>query len=50
MIKFICEKCGKIWYTANTSLDQKCDDCGGFLEDAETFNKRKNINQCSNAN
>ncbi len=43
MIKFICKKCGKVWYTANTSSDQKCDDCGGSLEDTEVFKKNKNI-------
>lgn len=35
MLKFICVKCGKVWYTANTSSNQKCDDCGALLEEAE---------------
>jgi DNA-directed RNA polymerase subunit RPC12/RpoP len=41
MIKYVCVKCGKVWYTANTSSDQKCDDCGGLLEDSEVCEKQK---------
>jgi transcription initiation factor IIE alpha subunit len=49
VIKLICKKCGKAWYTANTSSNQKCDDCGGTLEESEMIKKNKNTNKCSNA-
>lgn len=35
MVKYVCVECGKVWYTANTNSDQKCDDCGGLLKEAE---------------
>ncbi|MGH4119474.1 hypothetical protein [Clostridium sp.] len=31
MIRLVCKKCDHIWYTANTSINQKCDECGGIL-------------------
>lgn len=48
MIKFICKKCGKVWYTANTSPDQKCDECGGLLEksdESDEYKKSQDINK-----
>lgn len=36
MIKLICKQCGAEWYTANTLPNQKCNDCKGELEDAES--------------
>jgi hypothetical protein len=31
MIRLVCEKCDHIWYTSNTSINQKCDECGEIL-------------------
>lgn len=40
MIKLICKSCGETWYTANTSPNQKCSDCGGVLvEDNNMLSK-----------
>lgn len=38
MVKLICKKCGKIWYTSNTKPDQKCSDCNGILVEDTLFN------------
>lgn len=35
VIRLICKECNKIWYTANTQSGQRCDDCGGELEESE---------------
>lgn len=38
MRKLVCKKCGKVWYTASTTNDEKsmkCDDCGGKLEEVK---------------
>ena len=35
MIKLVCDKCAKIWYTSNTSIDQECDDCGARLVEVD---------------
>jgi hypothetical protein len=35
MIKQQCKKCKKVWYTANTDKNQKCDQCKGELEEVK---------------
>lgn len=35
MIKLLCKKCGKVWYTANTQPNQKCNECSGDLVEVE---------------
>jgi hypothetical protein len=40
MIKLICQKCCHIWYTANTSSNQKCNDCGGCLLETELISAK----------
>lgn len=47
MVKYVCVKCGKIWYTANTSSDQKCDDCGGELKEFELYESDTIYKKCS---
>lgn len=40
MVKYVCINCGKVWYTANTSANQKCDDCGALIKEcSESENK-----------
>ncbi|TDT50918.1 hypothetical protein [Fonticella tunisiensis] len=41
MIRLVCLSCGKEWYTANTSKDQRCDDCGGELLEKENEAKKR---------
>lgn len=43
MVKLVCVNCGKTWYTANTSSNQKCDDCGGILKESEKYEAEKLI-------
>lgn len=31
MIKLVCKECCNVWYTSNTSINQKCDECGEIL-------------------
>lgn len=44
MIKLVCKECGKVWYTANTSANQKCDECGGLLDNSKIVVKKVCIN------
>lgn len=37
LTKFICKKCGMIWYTSNTKQDQKCDECGSVLLEYDNY-------------
>lgn len=33
MIKLVCQKCGRVWYTScETAINDKCDACGGILK------------------
>lgn len=48
MVRYVCIKCGKVWYTSNTSPDQKCDDCGGLLKASDIYNGKINNRECSN--
>lgn len=44
MIKLICKKCNKAWYTANTRSNQRCSDCNGLLVEEELdLSKSNNI-------
>lgn len=47
MVKYVCSKCGKVWYTANTSSDQKCDDCGGILKESALYENELIYKKCS---
>lgn len=38
MIKLVCKKCGKIWYTSNTKPNQVCSNCGGLLAEDNLLN------------
>lgn len=50
MIKLICQKCNHIWYTANTTPNQKCGECGGFLKEIEMINSKEIENTSTDVN
>jgi len=39
MVKYVCEQCGRDWYTAVTQAEDagRCQDCGGPLCTAESL-------------
>lgn len=39
MVRYVCKKCGKVWYTSDTRNGQKCDDCGGGLIKEDKLNR-----------
>lgn len=43
MIRLVCQKCGRVWYTScETAINGKCDACGGTLKQEEkTESKRE---------
>ncbi|MGV8984572.1 hypothetical protein [Clostridium sp.] len=41
MIKLVCEKCAHIWYTSDTSINQKCDECGERLIETDFINVKE---------
>jgi predicted nucleic acid-binding Zn-ribbon protein len=43
--RFICTKCGKVWYTADMRSGQKCDDCKGDLVDTELYEQERPDNK-----
>lgn len=42
MKKYLCKKCGKVWYTANNNNDMKCEECNGELieEDIQSWDNK----------
>lgn len=40
MIKLKCQKCGEIWYTANTRPNQECSECGGDLTSEDLITEK----------
>jgi rRNA maturation endonuclease Nob1 len=41
MICLVCKDCKKIWFTANTDENQRCDFCGGELEEIDVNEAEK---------
>jgi len=41
MIKLVCEKCTHTWFTANTSINQRCCDCGEKLIEVDCIRAKE---------
>jgi rRNA maturation endonuclease Nob1 len=45
MVKLICQKCNKVWYSSNELDGQKCSECGGLLKKSELSSKSQEVKQ-----
>jgi hypothetical protein len=45
MIKLVCQKCFRVWYTADTRPDQLCSECGGELKEEDIVINKQMISK-----